>query len=296
MIKTFTLGAFLKKYKTDRDCLKEIVKLKYPNGIFCKKCKCFTKHYLLRTRPVLSCSICHHQTSPLVGTIFEKTTTPLTSWFYAMFLMIHSKGGISARNLQRQVGVSYDTAWRMLHQIRKLMTDDSEDLLTGTVEIDETWVGGKSWFRGKKWWQNWEERPKTIVWGVVERDGKVRTKIVPNTGLRTLTKVIKDNISTEAFIMSDQLPSYKNLHKLGYAHANINHSKKYVYEDIYTQNIENFWSHLKRGITGVYRHVSPKYLQAYCDEFSFRYNHRKEPTEMFDVLLIQAANSHLIRS
>ncbi len=150
MGKSFTLGEFLKKYKTDRDCLKEIVSIRFPQGVICKICKTNTPHYLLKTRPVLSCSKCHFQTYPLKDTIFHHSTTPLKLWFYAMFVMIHSKGGISAKGLQRQLGITYKTAWRMLHQIRKLMADNSGDLLKGTVEVDETGGGGKSWFRGKQ--------------------------------------------------------------------------------------------------------------------------------------------------
>lgn len=295
MGKSFTLGEFLKKYKTDRDCLKEIVQVRFPNGATCKSCKTNTTHYLLETRPVLSCSKCHSQAYPLKGTIFEKTTTPLKLWFYAMFVMIHSKGGISAKGLQRQLGVTYKTAWRMLHQIRKLMADNSGDLLKGTVEVDETWVGGKSWFRGKQWWANWQEIPKTTVMGFVERGGRVRTKIIDDTSRWTLTKQIKANIAPDAHIMTDFHFGYAKLDKDGYNHDSVNHSLHYVDKDnseIHTQTIEGFWSQLKRGIVGTYRKVSPKYLQAYCNEFSFRYTFRNKQYQIFDILLAQTNRQH----
>ena len=221
MGKSITLGEFLKKYGTDYDCLKEIVNIKYPDGIFCKKCKVIMRHYLLKTRPVLSCSKCYTQTYPLKGTIFQHSTTPLKLWFYAFFVMIHSKDGISAKSLQRQLGVSYKTSWRMLHQIRGLMKDTSGNLLKGTVEVDETWVGGKSFLRGKQWWSNWKEIPKVTVMGFVERGGRVRTTIIDDTSRWALTKHIKANIDPTATVMSDQHHGYQKLDQDGYKHHSI---------------------------------------------------------------------------
>ncbi len=287
MGKSFTLGEFLKTYGSDYDCLKEIVNIKYPDGVPCKKCNCITPHYLLKTRPVLSCSKCHNQINPLKGTIFEKTTTPLKLWFYAFFVMIHSKGGISAKGLQRQLGVTYKTSFRILHKIRGLMADNSGDLFKGVVEVDETWVGGKSWLRGKQWWSNWKEIPKQTVMGFVEREGRVRTTIIDDTSRWTLTKQIKANIDPKARVISDQHHGYANLEKEGYNHDRINHMVHYVDKKdktIHTQTIEGFWSQLKRGIIGTYRHVSPKYLQNYCDEFGFRYGNRRSE-DQFMILL-----------
>lgn len=228
MDKYLTFSKFLKTYETDRDCLKEIVNLKFPNGVTCKKCSVITNHYLLQTRPALSCSKCHTQTRPLKGTIFEKTTTPLKLWFYAFFVMIHSKGGISAKGLQRQLGVTYKTSFRMLHKIRSLMADKSGDLFKGTVEVDETWVGGKSWLRGKKWWSDWKEIPKTTVMGFVERGGRVRTMIIDDTSRWTLTKQIKANIDPSAKVMSDQHHGYQHLDQDGYQHKSVNHTVHFV--------------------------------------------------------------------
>lgn len=287
MNKIFTLGEFLRKYETDYDCLKEIVNIRFPEGNSCKKCKAITKHYLLKTRPVLSCSKCQAQTYPLKGTIFEKTTTSLKLWFYTFFIMIHSKGGISAKSLQRQLGVTYKTAWGMLHQIRKLMVDNSGDLLKGVVEVDETWVGGKSWLRGKQWWSDWKEIPKVTVMGFVERGGRVRTKIIDDTSRWTLTKEVKANIDPTARVLTDQHQGYAYLARDGYQHNKINHMVHYVDKEdktIHTQTIESFWSQLKRGIVGTYRHVSPKYLQNYCDEFGFRYGNRTGE-DQFRILL-----------
>ncbi len=292
MSKSITLGQFLTNYKTDYDCLKEIVNILYPNGITCKKCRGVTHHYLLKNRPLLSCSKCHSQLSPLKNTIFHHSTTPLKLWFYAFFVMIHSKGGVSAKGLQRQLGITYKTSFRILHQIRGLMADNSGDLFKGIVEVDETWVGGKSFLRGKQWWSDWKEIPKTTVMGFVERGGRVRTKIIDDTSRWTLTKQIKDNIDLTAWVMSDQHHGYAKLDKDGYKHDSINHTIHYVdryNKQIHTQTIEGFWSQLKRGIIGTYRHVSPKYLQKYCDEFGFRYSYRNKQDQIFGILLNRIA-------
>lgn len=173
----------------------------------------------------------------------------------------------------------------MMMQIRKLMSEDV-GMLRGIVEVDETYIGGKGWNRGKKWWDNWEERPKQILMGMVERNGRVTTRHIPNTGATNLINAIKETVDPRALVMTDKLYGYRALPKHGYAHKSVNHSKQYVVDgDTYTQNIENFWSHIKSGITGVYRHVSKKYLQFYANEFAFRYNYRREPERMFGAIL-----------
>lgn len=288
MSKYLTFGKFLKVYETDRDCLKEIVNILYPNGVTCRKCQVVTLHYLLRNRPLLNCSKCHSQISPLKNTIFHHSTTPLKLWFYAFFVMIHSKGGISAKGLQRQLGVTYKTSWRMLHKIRSIMADNSGDLFKGVVEVDETWVGGKSFLRGKQWWSNWKEIPKQTVMGLVERGGRVRTKIIEDTSRYTLTNQIRANVAPQSRIMTDFHQGYSYLSKDGYNHGRINHLTHYVDKKdktIHTQTIEGFWSQLKRGIIGTYRHVSPKHLQKYCDEFGFRYSYRNKQDQIFGILL-----------
>ena len=181
----------------------------------------------------------------------------------------------------------------MLHQIRKLMADNSGDLLTGTVEVDETWVGGKSQRKGKQWWSNWKEIPQTTVMGFVERGGRVRTTIIKDTSRYTLTREIKANVDRSAYVMTDFHQGYSHIDRDGYRHDSINHTLRYVDKDnkeIHTQTIEGFWSQLKRGIVGTYRHVSPKYLQNYCDEFSFRYSFRNEGHEIYSILLARVRN------
>lgn len=286
----FTLGLFLQKYSNDESCLAQVFKLKYPDGVFCDKCQKTTNFTKITNRFAYQCS-CGYQIYPLAGTIFEKTTTPLQYWFYAMFLISNTRSGVSAKQLQRELGVTYKTAWRMFKQIRMLMAETGGGLLTGDVEIDETFVGGKG--KNRKYvWSDGFEKPKEVLMGMLERGGKVYIKHIPNTGKYTLLNQIKENVDPKARIHTDEYSGYKNIHKYGYLnHQTINHgTHEYARGDVYTQNIENVWSHFKRGITGVYRIVSKKYLQAYADEYAFRYNRRKNQSQMFELLLAQVAN------
>jgi hypothetical protein len=198
--------------------------------------------------------------------------------------MVKTRSGISAKQLERELGVSYKTAHRMFKMIRKLMEQDGS-MLNGIVEIDETYVGGKGKNRAKEWHGGVEE--KEIVWGAVERKGNAILKHIPNTDKYTLIKEIKDNINPTAHIMSDELMAYKHLYDFGYYnHHSVNHSnQEYGRGLVHNNTIEGVWSQLKRGITGVYRHVSKEYLQDYVNEYAFRYNYRNLEDGMFEILL-----------
>jgi len=296
----FTYRALLQKYSTDEACLEEIKNMVFPDGISCRKCQKITKHYKIKAKKAYSCEFCGTQTSPLAGTIFHKSSTSLVDWFYAIYLMTQTRSGTSAKQLQRMLGVTYKTAWRMFKQIRMLMSESGSskpfELLSGDVEIDETYVGGKGKNR-KNVWMDGFEKPKEILMGMAQRGGSVYIKHIPNTGKWTLLSQIKDHVDPKARIHTDEWAGYKNIHKYGYLnHMMVNHSsQEYTRGDVYTQNIENVWSHLKRGITGVYRIVSKKYLQAYADEYAFRYNRRKIGGEaMFNSLLNQIVNVKII--
>lgn len=292
-MKTFSLGTFLRKYKDNDACLQELFDLRFPQGAYCENEQKVSKFYKVTDRPVYQCS-CGYQISPLAGTIFEKTTTPLQYWFYAMFLMANTRSGVSAKQLQRELGVTYKTAWRMFKQIRILMAGGG-DPLDGDVEVDETFVGGKGKNRKDEWQQGIYGKEKEVVMGMVKRGGKVYLKHVPNTGKWTLINQVRQNVDSTARVFTDQWGAYVSLPQYGYGHESVNHGiGEYVRGEAHTQNIENVWSTFKRGIHGVYRVVSKKYLQAYADEYEWRYNHRKQSQFMFKLLLNRVAETKVL--
>ncbi len=253
--------------------------MRFGETLACPKCSKVNKFYKLANRKAYACSFCRHQIYPLAGTIFEKSTTPLKDWFYAIYLMAQTRAGISAKQLERMLGVTYKTAWRMFHQIRKLMADDS-DMLTGEVEVDEAYFQPDPKKRTSVKAHN-----SQVVFGMVEREGRAKVKHVKSPGVRVLMPELMKGVSASATVYSDDHGSYRSLAKRGYNHRTINHTQlKYVSGVTHTQNIENLWSNIKRGITGVYRHVDPKYLQAYVDEYAFRYSNRNNP-KMFNLIL-----------
>jgi len=278
----YTLKQFNEKYLNDDACLERIFKGRYPNGVLCPKCQRVTKHYKRTGLKVYACEFCGHSVSPTANTIFHKSDTPLRSWFYAMFLMSTTKTGISAKQLERELGVTYKTAWRIFKEIRKLMAENVSPLI-GLVEVDETYIGGKR--VGKR---GRGASGKSVVMGMVERDGNAIAKVVPDVKSRTLLPMIERRIAKQnkTIIFTDELPSYKQVERLGYAHAIVQHAaRQYVFGIAHVNTVESLWSTIKRGIDGVNHSVSPLYLQSYLDSYVYRYNHRHDETPMFLSLL-----------
>jgi len=277
---SYTKKDFEREFDSEETCLRTIFNHRFGELTVCPKCHKETKFYLLKGRKAFSCLHCRHQIHPLANTIFHKSATSLKDWFYAMFLFSVSKNGVSALELQRHLGVTYKTAWRMAKQIRLLMGHDGLKL-EGEVEVDETYVGGKSInSRNKKR----TLLDKEVVFGMVERNGRARVKHVKSSGARVLLPEIARHINTTAKIYSDEWGSYKKLAKLGFNHGSVNHKQnEFSRDDVHTNTIEGFWSQLKRSINGTYHVVSPKYLQFYVDEFAFRYSLRTQP--VFPALL-----------
>jgi transposase-like protein len=265
----YTVDDFRKDFPSDDVCLEYIFSHKYAH--------LRESYYRVKGRKCYANSE-GHQIHPLKGTIFEKSRTPLTSWFYAIYLFSVSKNGVSAKELQRHIGVTYKTAWRMCNKIRSLMEQDS-DLLTGTVEVDETYYGGRHRMRDGR-------SRKSAVMGMVERNGRIRTKKVPNRETHIVLNTVKDNVSQEAVVMSDEFSAYKKLHKFGYTSKRVKHGKKHWAKgEIHTNSIEGFWGQFKRSTKGTYHMISPKYLQMYLDEFTFRYNLRDSHSSVFQALI-----------
>jgi len=271
---------FLKRYPNDDAVLNEMFDRVY-NGLgVCPACEAETKWHRVRGRKCYACQHCSHQLFPLAKTPMKDTKLPLTHWFFAMLLFSNSKNGVSAKELQRQLGVSYPTAFRIAKTLRALMVDKNM-VLTGTVEMDETLVGGKK-KGGKRGWG----ADKPCVFGMVERGGNIITKVVPNRQAITLMPIIVTHTSEDVVAHTDDFSGYNKLHKEVGQHLVVSHTEgQHVAGDdgeIHTQTIDGHWSIIKRSIKGTYTAVSPKYLQTYLDEFSFRRNHRTE--RLFDVL------------
>ena len=280
MKERFTILDFEKRYPSEDACLDEVFDRRYGHFSYCPECGKEFKFYRVRGRKCYSCQYCSHQIHPLAGTIFHKSDTDLRKWFYAIFLFCASKNGVSGKELERQLGVTYKTAWRMAKKIRELFAQD-DDNLSGIVEVDETYVGGKR--RGKR---GRGADGKSPVVGIVERGGCIKAYVTEDTKRVTLTKLIVDNVDEESTLMTDEYPSYKRISLHGFKHEKVNHgSKEYVRGSAHTNTVEGFWSQLKRSINGTYHSVSPKYLQQYVNEFAFRYNFRHLPSPLFEVVL-----------
>jgi transposase len=278
----YTIKNFKKDFPDNDACLEWLKNHIYPDGIFCEKCGRVTTHHRLTNRRCYSCDNCGTHVYPTANTIFHKSTTPLREWFRAIYLMSSTRCGIAAKQLQRELGVTYKTAWRMFHQIRKLLVEDTETL-SGEVEMDETHIGGRH--KGKR---GRGAAGKTIVAGVVKRHGKVKAQVVPDVKAKTLMPMMKAHVLPGSMVYTDEHLSYNGTQKAGYQHRRIHHDQGvYVNGDVHTNNIENFWGQLKRSLDGTHHAVSAKYLQRYCDEFAFRFNHRQDEQHIFLTWLAQ---------
>jgi len=288
----FTIKDFNKRYINDDVCLNEIFLNRYSHLDNCPKCKSKFNYYKVSGRKCYSCANCGYQLHPLADTIFHKSSTSLRNWFYAMFLFSASKNGVAGKELERQLGVTYKTAWRIAKQIRKLF-EEGVNPLDNIVEIDETYYGGKESNKHphKKTpnTQGRSTKTKTPVLGAVERKGNIIAKVVTNTKSSTIKPFVKENIKLTAQVKTDEYKAYSPLKKLGYSHATVDHGRKeYVRGNTHTNTLEGFWSQLKRSINGTYHFVSPKYLQTYVNEFAFRYNRRNQINPLFSSLVAKA--------
>jgi transposase len=277
MLDKYTIKQLHADFPDDQACLDWLVEYLYPGGIFCPSCGPST-HYKVSGRRAYACGKCGHHTYPLADTIFHKSSTALTDWFYAIYLMSSHKSGISASQLQRDIGVTYKCAWRMLHQIRTMM-EAPDEVFDEEVEIDESFVHANVFKRSsaRNTYGPTGNRKGEVLFGVVQRNGKARIWHVHSAGARVLHPIIKQHIAKGSIIHSDGYKGYVKLRSYGYEHRTTNHSIGEFYTpDSYTQNVENLWSHLKRGIKGIYRHVSADYLQLYANEYAYRYTHRRK--------------------
>ena len=281
MAKGITIKQFLEMYPDDDACLAHLFETRYGKEPVCPKCGQIGTFHKLRKLPAYTCN-CGHHIHPMAGTPFERSRTSLKTWFYVMFLFCATRNGLSAKEIQRQTGVTYKTAWRMGHEIRKYMGWVDGDAPLGglggkVVEIDKTFIGGKDrlHFQDKK-----------TVLGMIERRGDVITRHLRE---RTQTEVIphiETWVRKGSRIMTDKAPVFGELSR-SYEHESVNHSAgEHVRGEAHTNTIEGFWAALKRGINGTYVWVSAKHLQKYLWEFEYRHNLRREPWAMFQLLLL----------
>lgn len=285
----YTVEQFHAEFSDDDTCLEYLAQQRWPNGIApCEKCRRDRKHHRVSRRTAWACDSCGNHIYPLAGTIFEKTSTPLRLWFYAMYLMGSTRCGISAKQIQRETGVTYKTAWRMFKQIRSLLSEPDMQLEGSSVEMDESYFGAKRKRGNKKGRPSPSDTSKTCVVGIAERTGKGRVyaTVADDATRKTLHGIAKERIMPETTIFTDEYYSYNGLDQQGYTHRRINHTAGvYVVGDCHTNTIEGFWGLIKRGIGGVYHQVSRKYLQQYLNEYCFRYNRRDSGNLIFTSIL-----------
>ncbi len=261
-MRKFTVKEFQKRFPNDDTCLDWVRRKLYPDKIFCNYCRTPTKHYKIQGRKVYTCEKCSHHFSPTAGTIFHKSPTPLTTWFYVIYLMTQTRGGISAKQIQRETGVTYKTAWRMCTEVRKRLGENGIASFAGKIEVDESDFGGRK--KGVKRGRGPEN--KTTVVGIVQRQGQLMAIAVPDTKRKTVLPIVGKAVEKGSQIYTDEYFIYDKLTHMGYNHKRVLRSQNiYLIGEGYTNTIEGFWSTIKNGVKGVFHSISPKYLQGYLD-------------------------------
>ena len=305
--KLTTFNSFAKMLEvlpTDEACRNYLEQIRWNGTPTCPHCATVDNNaYRLKTKGIFKgmykCRSCQQRFTVTVKTMFEDSHLPLRKWFIAIYIFSSHKKGISSHQLAKDLGITQKSAWFMLGRIREAFRVKSMDMqMTGLIQADETFVGGKNKNRheDKKVHeaQGRSTKAKTPVFGMVQNGDKVFTMVVPDTKAKTLKPIIENMVSTGSIVVTDEWIGYSGLNKT-HSHVVMNHkAKEYVRGGFHTNGIENFWSHLKRGLYGVYHHASPEHLHRYCDEFSFRYNARKiSDSERFDFSLRNTENFRL---
>ena len=280
-----TLRQFQDSFPTEESCLEHLMRVRFGDRHECEKCGKDAKFYRVKARRSYACEHCGAQVYPTAGTPFDRTRTSLRDWFFVMFQFCASRNGVAAKEVERQLGVTYKTAWRMCHEIRKYMAEVNGDEPLGgpfqVVEIDETFIGGEE--RGAQ-----GGKGKAIVMGIKHRGGDIQTHVVDSRKAHDLIGPIVANVKVGSAIHTDALLSYREVRMHGFRHQTVNHRVgEYVSKGNVTVNsVEGFWAQLKRGINGTHIHVSPKHLSKYLGEFEFRHNRRDRPATMLDELML----------
>jgi transposase-like protein len=281
-----TLVDVINLFDTDEKCREILVRLRWPAGVECPRCK-MPAVELATVKQLFYCKGCDYQFTVTAATIFNDSHLPLQKWFLATLLLCEARKGMSANQIKRTLGVSYKTAWYLCHRIRAAMKEVDRPMLDGTVEMDETYIGGRQ-HRGRGW--NTPDNNKEIVIGIRQRSGELRFFHASDAKSGTLAKYIQENISADVDVMvTDEMPAYPKAMITagvkGSKHKTIRHRDKvYVEGDIHTNTVESAFSLLKRGIMGTWHKISAKHLPAYLDEMTFRFNRRKNANLFLDTL------------
>ena len=296
----FSVRDFFQRFPDDEACLNHIMEVRFGMRHTCHKCGVESTFHRSKTpgqktgskttkaRRSFICSSCGNHLHPTAGTIFEDSRTPLQLWFYAIFLFVTTRHGVSGKELQRQLGVTYKTAWRIGHKIRELIDNEGNfELLKGHVEADEAYVGGyRAGKRGRG------AAGKTVVMGIKERGGRIHAETIPNVKKPTLRGVVNEKVEKGSVVSTDELRSYNLLPEDGYIHGAVRHGEKeWTYYDYrqkvthHTNSVESFWKLFKKSVASTHIHVSAKYMNRYLAEFTFRSNNRRMENAMFDLLI-----------
>jgi transposase-like protein len=265
----------IERYGNEDKCRAYLEEQRWPDGVTCPRCgsKSISKY---QDKYVFDCNSCRYQFSVTVGTIFHDSHLPLWKWFLAAYLMVESKKGISANQMKRALNVSYKTAWYLCHRIRNAMITETGKQLSGTVEVDETWIGGKKRDVGHGYKGN-----KVLAVGAVEREGDIVLEAIKHADRETLHNFIHSHTAPDTkAIYTDDWPAYNGIGDKDTIHETVNHSA-----EEWVRGDENIWSLLKRSIVGSYHQVSKKHLDAYLDELEWRFNNRENPYLFRDTLL-----------
>jgi len=279
-----TLLDIQRLFDTDEKCREVLVRLRWPNGVECPRC-CSKRIAWIKANKQFDCAECEYHFSVTAGTVFNDSHLPLTTWFTAVILLVEARKGFSANQMKRTLGVSYKTAWYLCHRIRAAMKEYDKTMLEGTVEMDETYVGGRkrgAGIRGRG-------AEKEIVIGLRQRNGDLRFFHAKDAKSATLAQYIRENVSEDVDVMvTDEWSAYPDaMRRTGKIdrHKTIRHKGHvYVDGDIHTNTVESAFSLLKRGVIGTWHRISAKHLAAYLDEMTFRFNRRKSPALFLDTL------------
>ena len=297
-VKPKTLMEAIRCYADADAALGEVADSRWPKGVTCQHCGA-EKPMFLKTRRIWKCSKCRKQFSIKTKSVFEDSPIPLDKWLTAVWMVANCKNGVSSYEIMRDLGVTQKTAWFMLHRIRLAMMDDDGNKLSGNVEADETFVGGKVQNMHRHSKRNREAKNdgnwgKIVVLGLLEREGRVRAAVAPTRKYYEVHGNVMENVEEGSTLFTDEFEAYKTLPG-EFTHEIINKLEGYVKGRVHVNGMENFWSLLKRGLKGTYVSVDPVHLQAYVDEQVFRFNNRKDADDFdrFKLLLSQIVGKRI---